>query len=111
MKLSNLSRLRKEPEENKFYWQDITLFRDKEAKVNIKRKICAHSPDGFEWGYLGSGPADLALNILYLFLDFPRAWKLHQKFKREIIAGIPRQGASIKSNLIREWIRSNDLKS
>ncbi len=23
-----------------------------------------HSPSGFEWGYGGSGPADLALNIL-----------------------------------------------
>jgi hypothetical protein len=24
-----------------------------------------HSPDGFEWGYFGSGPAQLALAILY----------------------------------------------
>lgn len=26
--------------------------------------VCCHSPDGFEWGYTGSGPADLALAIL-----------------------------------------------
>src|SRR5207302_1533158 len=28
------------------------------------RHIPSHSPDGFEWGYGGSGPADLALAIL-----------------------------------------------
>ena len=26
--------------------------------------ICNHSPDGFQWGYRGSGPAQLALAIL-----------------------------------------------
>lgn len=26
--------------------------------------LVLHSPDGFEWGYQGSGPADLALAIL-----------------------------------------------
>ncbi len=28
------------------------------------KHLVLHSPDGFEWGYLGSGPADLALAIL-----------------------------------------------
>ena len=27
-----------------------------------------HSPDGFAWGYLGSGPAELAKDILWDFL-------------------------------------------
>ena len=27
-------------------------------------KVRKHSPDGFEWGYSGSGPAQLALAIL-----------------------------------------------
>ena len=26
--------------------------------------VSLHSPTGFEWGYLGSGPADLALSLL-----------------------------------------------
>ncbi|MBT9252140.1 MAG: hypothetical protein KM296_00220 [Brockia lithotrophica] len=28
-----------------------------------------HSPTGFEWGYGGSGPADLALSILHDYLN------------------------------------------
>ena len=28
-------------------------------------EIADHSPDGFNWGYNGSGPAQLALGILY----------------------------------------------
>jgi len=38
---------------------------DGTPEVNIKQEIVCHSPTGFEWGYGGSGPADLALNILY----------------------------------------------
>ncbi len=30
----------------------------------LERRIVWHSPTGFEWGYAGSGPADLALNLL-----------------------------------------------
>ena len=32
--------------------------------TNVPRLVTHHSPDGYEWGYGGSGPADFALNIL-----------------------------------------------
>lgn len=48
-----------------------------------------HSPTGYEWGYRGSGPAQLALAILAHHLgDDERAVKLHQEFKRTVIAGL-----------------------
>lgn len=31
--------------------------------TNLPWRVTHHSPDGFEWGYGGSGPADTALNI------------------------------------------------
>ena len=31
--------------------------------------IVNHSPDGFNWGYSGSGPSQLALAILYDYTD------------------------------------------
>src|SRR5687767_7716662 len=37
-------------------------------RVNIPQAHTHHSPTGFEWGYGGSGPADLALNIAARFL-------------------------------------------
>lgn len=46
-----------------------------------------HSPDGFEWGYSGSGPAQLAVAILADFCGKDsKALKLHLVFKDEVIA-------------------------
>jgi hypothetical protein len=58
-----------------------------------------HSPTGFEWGYGGSGPAQLALAILAHHFGVPRRKKeprigdeaskaelLHQDFKRAVVA-------------------------
>jgi hypothetical protein len=50
----------------------------------------SHSVTGFEWGYGGSGPAQLALAILADYLDDDRqALDLHQEFKFKVIAGLP----------------------
>jgi len=57
--------------------------------------IARHSPDGFEMGYCGSGPADLALSILvHYFQMFGKsreeaialAEPLHQEFKFHFVA-------------------------
>ena len=52
-----------------------------------------HSPTGFEWGYGGSGPAQLALAILADCLeDDDRAVGLHQLFKWQVVQHLPHQG-------------------
>lgn len=49
-----------------------------------------HSPDGFSWGYLGSGPAQLALAMLMqVFQDWSRVQPIYQIFKEHFIARIP----------------------
>lgn len=48
-----------------------------------------HSPDGFSWGYLGSGPAQLALAILLEVVDQEMALKYYQRFKERVIARFP----------------------
>ena len=45
-----------------------------------------HSPDGFNWGYGGSGPAQLALAILLEFNDNQTAIAHYQQFKWEYVA-------------------------
>lgn len=50
-----------------------------------------HSPDGFEWGYAGSGPAQLALAILAICLDDIEAVKYHQHFKAKYVQHIPKE--------------------
>jgi hypothetical protein len=51
-------------------------------------KVWNHSPTGFEFGYGGSGPAQLALAILLDFLDgdAERAVCHHQAFKWRFVA-------------------------
>lgn len=46
-----------------------------------------HSPTGLNWGYAGSGPAQLALAILADCLgNNELAVRLHQAFKRRVVA-------------------------
>ena len=47
-----------------------------------------HSPDGFAWGYGGSGPAQLALALLADAVDAKAAEKYYQRFKADVIAGL-----------------------
>lgn len=49
-------------------------------------KVRNHSPDGFNWGYAGSGPAQLALAIC---LEIIGSDCNYQSFKFDYIATIP----------------------
>lgn len=50
------------------------------------QKYHNHSPDGFNWGYGGSGPAQLALAIM---LKLTGKSDGYQDFKFRFIAGLP----------------------
>ena len=49
--------------------------------------VVSHSPTGFEWGYLGSGPAQLALALLLDHTDdAAMAARWHQQFKAAVVS-------------------------
>lgn len=79
------------------------------------KHIVYHSPTGFNWGYGGSGPADLALSILADCFSSPRPTlnvvtkKWYQIFKREIVASWEGEWWMITEDEIREWL-VNKLK-
>ena len=77
---------------------DIILRRvNGKATANVPHILKCHSPTGFEWGYGGSGPADLALNILYAVTDNKVvAERYYQEFKWVFVATMPREGGVIK---------------
>lgn len=55
------------------------------------QKLYNHSPDGFEWGYGGSGPSQLALAILLDYTqDKNMALGYYQQFKDFFVAALPR---------------------
>lgn len=97
---------------------------DNNVATNVPHIVAHHSPTGFEWGYAGSGPADLALNIVEVILRrldfkgelsepmwdgyrvFKQAYRLHQDFKFAFIATAPREvGTFIMDyQTAKEWV-------
>jgi len=62
----------------------------KELLPKKSQKLINHSPDGFNWGYAGSGPAQLALAILLKVSgDKKIALSNYQPFKQIVIARLP----------------------
>lgn len=60
-----------------------------ERALQPRRDLRNHSPDGFEWGYGGSGPAQLALALCADVLkDDARAQRVYQRVKDEVVAGM-----------------------
>lgn len=75
-----------------------------EYPLDLRLDIHNHSPTGFEWGYSGSGPAQLALAILADYLkDDNKAQNLHQHFKADVIAGL-NTNWEINEHDIKEWL-------
>jgi hypothetical protein len=77
------------------------------------QKLFNHSPDGFQWGYGGSGPAQLALAILLDYLgDKDEALRLHQPFKWAIIARLPKDKAwEIDALTIEDFLRQHEVEA
>jgi hypothetical protein len=69
------------------------------------RKVFDHSPDGFEWGYGGSGPAQLALALILDATGSPvLARRAYQWFKWATVACWGRAW-TITAGEIFEWLR------
>jgi hypothetical protein len=96
--------------------------KDGRPQTNVPHLVVYHSPNGFEFGYGGSGPADLALNVVEAVLleigfqgpraalrecsCFSLALELHQEFKWRFIAGAPREGDRHPFSVVRDWVAS-----
>jgi len=78
--------------------------------LNLHLEVCNHSPTGFEWGYHGSGPAQLALALLIEHLeDSEQALTLHQSFKQQVVARLPYAGWRLTTTEIEVALHSLPL--
>lgn len=104
----------------------VLIRQGEQVKTNVPHLVVHHSPDGFEWGYGGSGPSDLALNICEYYMEIVRqsghdvgdyvtvgkgdhcvrrkTIGVYQNFKWQFVASVPKQGGTIKANTIIEWL-------
>ncbi len=95
---------------------DCKVFVVENGRPEPLHHVVYHSPNGFEWGYGGSGPADLALSILadyfgekptktQLYRGHCRCWQHHQDFKWVFIAAAGTQGFTITEKQIENWLK------
>jgi len=65
-----------------------------------------HSPTGFEWGYNGSGPAELARAILMRVFPDDRSVReprVYQAFKFQVVSCLPRETFTLTDSEVRAW--------
>ena len=66
-----------------------------------------HSPTGVEWGYAGSGPAQLALALAADVLgDDARAMAVYQALKLRLVGRFPADGWTLTEDALLATIRS-----
>lgn len=99
-------------------WQTLKVRLDgKPLSPKQSQRWSNHSPDGFAWGYGGSGPAQLALAVLLRAFEIkgrPNPLESfpfdYQQFKWDVIARLPQADFSItldRTQLVREYGRRN----
>ena len=85
--------------------EDVVLWRTLEGEAHASIPHAArHSPTGIEWGYGGSGPADLALSVLLALADEQTANALYHRFEHEVLASVPEAGGVLRAANVRGWI-------
>ena len=89
-----------------YYPCKTVIIDDKELSPAPSQKLKNHSPDGFSWGYDGSGPAQLALAILLeITKDKQFALKNYQDFKWDIVCDLPmKEDFVLDGKIVSTWI-------
>ena len=97
------------PEEKTVSEVEVVVATDKAVRQLDPRpsqKFHNHSPTGFNWGYGGSGPAQLAIGILLdHFQDQGRVSMYYQRFKSAFVAGWGDEW-EVTSGEIDAWVES-----
>ena len=101
------------------------------VKTNVPHRVERSSPDGFEFGYGGSGPSDLALNAVEHLIqtlaeegviDSPSdyytegdgdvqkrqvskvAFQLARAFKAKFVAPVSQSGGAVEYGVLKTWL-------
>ena len=77
----------------------------KPRPLDLRLDLHNHSPGGFEWGYGGRGPAQLALALAADVLgDDERAQDVYQRLKFKLVGGLPHDGWALTEDRVRAAI-------
>jgi hypothetical protein len=80
----------------------VRMANGRKRELNPRLDLRSHSPTGFEWGYGGSGPAQLALALVADACGRRLAKAaIYQRVKAAIVAGLPHDGWTLSEEEIR----------
>jgi hypothetical protein len=89
----------------------VTVMRERDdgrpGELPPRLDLANKSPSGFEWGYNGTGPAQLALAILADAVgDEPALrWQNYQAFKSAVVGRLPYDGWVLTIDEVLDWYR------
>lgn len=90
-----------------FYWISKEVFVDGQYLNPRKSQMVRnHSPDGFNYSYAGSGPAQLALALLLEATTQEEAVKWYQEFKEDNIATMEQKDIDTTAEFIYSWLEN-----
>jgi hypothetical protein len=87
----------------------VWLF-EKELDPRPSQKIRNHSSSGFNWGYNGSGPAQLSLAICLELFGSEYGKKIYQDFKFWYIGGLPQSDFEVDIQIQPELFKKYPYK-
>lgn len=67
-------------------WSNRVFVNGNEIQPESSRLLYDHSPDGFSWGYSGSGPAQCALGVCLELFGSHIALRVYQDFKNDFVS-------------------------
>lgn len=87
--------------------QGVTVTREADdgssESLPLRLDLAKKSPTGFEWGYNGSGPAQLALAMLSDVVGDARAVPNFQRFKFAVVGRLPQMGWTLTREDVLDW--------
>lgn len=76
-----------------------------DGRVTMLQHHVHHSPDGYAWGYGGSGPSELAKDLLWDLQGKEPHPRIYHAFKNDVVARWPKDGPWVLSEAqIFEWL-------
>lgn len=81
----------------------------KDTPLDLRLDLKNHSPMGFEWGYNGSGPKQLALAILAQLCNDDFALGAYVEFSKSSIETIDSDEWKLDGMVVRRWISTYGL--
>lgn len=82
------------------HYETREVFMDgKHLSPTVSQQFRNHSPDGFNWGYGGSGPAQLALAVM---IRATGKTENYQELKFKVIAALPKSDFEAEITLDQE---------